>query len=108
MQLHISRAQIDGIKRRVDIVAVIAERGLVLTRRGRTLFALCPFHEEKTASFAVSPDRGLFHCFGCGVSGDVIGFVMRYDRVSFPEAVRVLASKVDTAPADASARPSWR
>jgi DNA primase len=107
---HISREQIDRIKRRVAIVAVVAERGLTLTRRGRTLFALCPFHEERSASFAVSADRGLFHCFGCGVSGDVIGFVMRYDRLSFPETVRLLAARVGAEgddDADAT-RATWR
>ena len=93
MQLQISREQIDAIKRRIDIAAIVAERGVKLTRRGRTLFALCPFHSERSASFAVSPDRGLFHCFGCQVGGDVIGFVMRSDRVSFPEAVRQLAER---------------
>ena len=62
-------------------------------RRGQHLFALCPFHPEKTPSFVVTPHRGLFHCFGCGVGGDAIGFIVRYDRVSFPEAVRMLASR---------------
>lgn len=105
MQLHISRDQIDAIKRRVDIAALVTERGLRLRRIGRQLYALCPFHQERTPSFAVSSERGLFHCFGCGVSGDVIGFVMRYDGVSFPEAVRKLSERVQD---DGEDRPSWR
>jgi DNA primase len=115
--LRISREQIDAIKRRVDIAAVIAERGITLRRVGRTLFGLCVFHEEKTPSFAVSPERGLFHCFGCSVGGDVFGFVMRVDRVSFPEAVRLLAKRVGielrepeatTRREDTCGRASWR
>lgn len=95
MQLHMTREQIDAIKRRTDIAALVASRGLTLKRVGRQLFALCPFHEEKTPSFAVSSERGLFHCFGCGAGGDVIGFVMRFDHVSFPDAVRALADRTD-------------
>ena len=92
--LHrIRREQIDAIKSRVDLAALLAERGIALRRRGRHLFALCPFHSEKTPSFVVTPQRGLFHCFGCGVAGDAIGFLVRYDRVSFPEALRMLAAR---------------
>jgi DNA primase len=90
---RISREQIDAIKSRVDLAALLAERGIALQRKGRHLFALCPFHSEKTPSFVVTPQRGLFHCFGCGVAGDAIGFLVRYDRVSFPEAVRTLAAR---------------
>jgi DNA primase len=91
--LRISREQIDAIKSRVDFAAIIAERGIALVRRGQHLFALCPFHDERNPSFVVTPHRGLFHCFGCGTGGDVIGFIVRYDRVSFPEAVRMLATR---------------
>jgi DNA primase len=90
---RISREQIDAIKSRVDLAALLAERGIALQRKGRHLFALCPFHSEKMPSFVVTPQRGLFHCFGCGVGGDAIGFLVRYDRVSFPEAVRMLAAR---------------
>ena len=69
------------------------EYGIELKRRGRTYFGLCPFHQEKTASFAVSQEAGLFHCFGCGVGGDVIGFIVRFQRVTFPEALRRLAAR---------------
>ncbi len=91
--LRISREQIEAIKSRVDLATVAAERGVALHRRGQHLFALCPFHSEKTPSFVVTPARRLFHCFGCGVGGDVIGFVVRHDRLSFPDAVRLLAAR---------------
>jgi DNA primase len=94
MLLRISRERIDAIKARVDLAALVAERGIELRRKGRHLFARCPFHQpDKTPSFVVTPNRGLFHCFGCGLGGDAIGFLVRYDRVSFPEAVRILAAR---------------
>ena len=89
--MRVSRDGIDEIKRQSDLAEVVIEHGIELKRRGRTLFGLCPFHEEKTASFAVSQGAGLFHCFGCGASGDVIGFVVRFHRISFREALERLA-----------------
>jgi DNA primase len=74
MLLRISRERIDAIKERVDLAQLVAERGIELKRKGRHLFALCPFHQERTASFVVTPHRGLFHCFGCGVGGDAMAF----------------------------------
>jgi DNA primase catalytic core len=91
--MRVSREGIDEIKRRNDLAEVVTEHGIELKRRGKTLFGLCPFHEEKTASFAVSREAGLFHCFGCGVGGDVIGFVVRFHQVSFPEALKRLADR---------------
>jgi DNA primase len=111
---RISRERIDAIKARVDLAQVVAERGIKLQRRGRHLFALCPFHQEKTPSFVVTPHRGLFHCFGCGLGGDAIGFLVRYDRVSFPEAVRMLAARAGVELGasepreDLCGRTSWR
>jgi DNA primase len=102
----ISREQIDTIKSRIDLAQVAAERGLALQRKGRQLYALCPFHREKTPSFTISPEGGLFHCFGCGVSGDVFGFVMRMDGVSFPEALRMLAERAGVALVEAAPRPA--
>lgn len=92
-----SRAQLDALKHQSDLVAVVREQGIALKRRGRTYFGLCPFHQEQTTSFAVSRDAGLFHCFGCGAGGDVIRFVERTQRVSFPEAVRRLARRAGLA-----------
>jgi DNA primase len=88
-----SRAQLDAIKQGNDLAAVVREQGIVLRRRGRTYFGRCPFHQEQTASFAVSRDAGLFHCFGCGVGGDVIRFVERTQQVPLSEAVRRLARR---------------
>ena len=88
-----SREGIDEIKRRNDLAEVVTEHGIELKKRGRTLFGLCPFHQEKTASFGVSREAGLFHCFGCGAGGDVIGFVVRFHQVSFPEALKRLADR---------------
>jgi DNA primase len=91
--MRVSREEIDRVKRRNDLAEVVREHGIELKRRGRTLFGLCAFHAEKTASFGVSREAGLFHCFGCGASGDVIAFVCRFEQVSFREAVERLAKR---------------
>ena len=84
---------IDDLKSHADIVQVVQER-VPLRRSGVAWKGLCPFHGEKTPSFQVNGDKGFFHCFGCGVGGDVIKFVELYDKVTFPEAVRQLAARV--------------
>lgn len=81
---------LDQIQDRCDIVEVI-QRVVPLKRAGRGFSAPCPFHSEKTPSFTVSPDKQIFHCFGCGAGGNVFSFVMKYDKLTFPEAVRQLA-----------------
>ena len=81
---------LDEIRARIGLGDVIA-RHVSLKRAGRELKGLCPFHSEKTPSFTVSEEKGFFHCFGCGAHGDVIGFVMRQEGLSFPEAVERLA-----------------
>ena len=68
----------------VDIVSSYTQ----LKRSGRGFTGLCPFHNEKTPSFHVSPDKQLYHCFGCGAGGNVFTFIMEYENMSFPEAVR--------------------
>jgi DNA primase len=83
---------VDDLKSHVDIVQVVQER-VPLKKAGVTWKGLCPFHGEKTPSFHVNGDKGFFHCFGCGVGGDVIKFVELYDKVSFPDAVRQLAAR---------------
>ncbi len=83
---------VDDLKSHADIVQVVQER-VPLKKAGVTWKGLCPFHGEKTPSFHVNGDKGFFHCFGCGVGGDVIKFVELYDKVSFPEAVRQLAAR---------------
>ena len=82
---------LDEIRARVPLESAIGKR-VRLVRRGRESVGLCPFHKEKTPSFTVNEDKGFFHCFGCGAHGDVIGFVMRDEGLSFPEAVERLAS----------------
>ena len=93
---HIRSIMRDDLKERVrhavDIVEVIGDR-LPLKKAGKNYLTRCPFHVEKTASFNVSPERQTYHCFGCGVGGDVFSFVMEYDKVSFPEALRSLAQR---------------
>lgn len=96
----ITRETIADVKTANDLCEVVREQGIALKRRGRTYFGLCPFHAEQTASFGVSREAGLFHCFGCGAGGDVIRFVERTQRVSFPEAVRRLARRAGVAIAE--------
>ncbi len=84
---------IDDLLDRIDIVDVIGAR-IDLRRTGKNHSARCPFHDEKTPSFSVSPDKQFFYCFGCGAGGNAIGFVMDYDRIDFPRAVEALAATV--------------
>jgi DNA primase len=84
---------LNAVRDRVDIVDLIG-RHVGLKKAGRTWKGLCPFHHEKTPSFIVSPERGTYHCFGCGEGGNVFGFLMKHDGMSFPEAVRELAREV--------------
>ena len=90
----ISEQIISQIIDRCDIVETIASY-IPLKKAGRSFKANCPFHHEKTPSFVVNPDKQIFHCFGCGVGGNVISFVMKQDRLEFPEAVKALAQKVN-------------
>jgi len=83
---------LENILSRIDIVELISGY-IPLKKAGRNYKANCPFHHEKTPSFMVSPDRQIYHCFGCGESGNAFKFVMRYERLEFPQAVEVLAQK---------------
>ncbi len=89
-----SREIIDEVISRNDIVDVIS-RHVSLKKSGSSYQGLCPFHSEKSPSFSVSPTRQLYHCFGCGVGGNVITFVMEYEHCTFLEAVNVLAERVN-------------
>ncbi len=89
--MNISRA-VEEIRDRIDIVDYISEH-LELKKSGANYKALCPFHSEKTPSFVVSPAKQIFHCFGCGVGGDLISFVMKYEGVEFMDAVKMLAER---------------
>src|SRR6187397_941591 len=68
-----------------------------LKRRGTSMIGLCPFHNEKTPSFNVSPSRGIFKCFGCGKGGNAVNFIMEHEQFSYPEALRFLARKYNIA-----------
>jgi DNA primase len=82
----------ERVKQQADIVRVIGEY-VRLKKSGQNFTGLCPFHAEKSPSFAVHPVKQIYHCFGCGVGGDVFKFVMEMDKVAFPEAIRVVAEK---------------
>ena len=86
------QAFIDDLRLQANIVQVVQEY-VPLRKAGRTYKGLCPFHSEKTPSFHVDPDKGFFHCFGCGKGGDVFKFISEHEKVDFPEAVRMLAHK---------------
>lgn len=83
---------IDEIRSKNDIVDIISQY-IVLKRSGRNFFGLCPFHNEKSPSFSVSPDKQIFHCFGCGVGGNVFTFLTKIEGISFVEAVQTLAER---------------
>ena len=81
---------LDELRARVSLAETVARR-VKLVRRGRDYIGLCPFHKERTPSFNVVEDKGFYHCFGCGAHGDVMGFLMQTESLSFPEAVEQLA-----------------
>jgi DNA primase len=85
--------QIEQVRRKVDIVELISQ-SVALKKAGRNFKANCPFHEEKTPSFMVSPERQIFKCFGCGEGGDVYGWLMKREGMEFGEALRTLADRV--------------
>lgn len=84
--------QVDQIRERIDVITLIGEH-IPLKRAGKNFNALCPFHTEKSPSFIVSPERQMWHCFGCGKGGDCFTFLMEYERMEFPEALRTLAKQ---------------
>jgi DNA primase len=103
---------IDDLRLQANIVQVVQEY-VPLKRAGRTYKGLCPFHAERTPSFHVDAEKGFFHCFGCGVGGDVFKFVELHEKVPFPDAVRMLAQKFgvplpEPAEGDESARSDAR
>jgi DNA primase len=90
--MRIPDSKIDEVRDASDIVDVISAV-VPLKKRGKNYLGLCPFHQEKTPSFTVSADKQMYHCFGCGVGGNVFTFVMEHEKVSFVEAVRTLAER---------------
>ena len=93
---RVSKEVIDQIRNALDIADVIGSY-IQVKRAGQSAKALCPFHKEKTPSFHINPSRQAFHCFGCGAGGDVFKFVMMYENVDFPTALRMLASRAGIA-----------
>ncbi len=91
-----SEELIEEIKSNNDIVDVISQY-VVLKRSGRNFFGLCPFHKEKSPSFSVSPDKQIFHCFGCGVGGNVIHFVSKIENLNFKDTLEMLANRANIA-----------
>lgn len=91
--MRIPEDKIAQVLNATDIVDVISDV-VALKKSGKNYFGLCPFHSEKTPSFSVSPDKQIFHCFGCHTGGDAFSFIMKYHGVSFPESVILLARKV--------------
>lgn len=90
--MRISEESIKEVLYAADIVEVIGEY-VSLKQSGKNYFALCPFHKEKTPSFTVNRERGLFHCFGCGVGGNVVSFLMKIEKLTFFDAIETLAKK---------------
>lgn len=90
---RINRATVEKVRERADLVELVAARTGQVRQQGIRAMARCPFHDEKTASFSIEPAQKLYHCFGCGVSGDVFKFVMELEACDFPEAVERLAER---------------
>ncbi|MBR2191655.1 MAG: DNA primase, partial [Eubacterium sp.] len=87
-----SEDTIEQVRSENNIVDVIGDY-VKLTKKGSSYFGLCPFHNEKTPSFSVSPHKQMYYCFGCGEGGNVISFLMKYENYSFTEAMEVLANR---------------
>ena len=93
MAAGITDSVIEEIKARVDLADLISSYGIDVRHAGSSLKACCPFHHEKTPSFNINVNKGFYHCFGCGESGDAIKFVMKYDGLTFVEAAKKLAEQ---------------
>ena len=83
---------IEEVRTRNDIVDIVSQY-VNLKKKGANYFGLCPFHNEKSPSFSVSPGKQMYYCFGCGAGGNVITFVMEYENYTFVEAVKMLAGR---------------
>jgi len=90
----IAKSSIENLKNNLDVVDIISQF-VQVKKAGANFKACCPFHGEKTPSFVISPSKQIYHCFGCGVGGDSIKFIMEYEKLSYPEAIEKLASMVN-------------
>ena len=95
---------VEEVRQRNDIVDVISSY-VRLNKKGSNYFGLCPFHNEKTGSFSVTPSKQMFYCFGCHVGGNVISFVQKYENMTFQEAVQTLAGQAGISLPEQSYRP---
>ena len=84
---------INRINDTADIVEIVSKY-VDLKQRGRNFFGLCPFHNEKTPSFSVAPDKGIYHCFGCGNGGNAVNFIMEYEKISFVDAIQQIGGQL--------------
>ena len=98
---------IDDLLNRTDIVEVVGSR-VQLKKTGKNYSACCPFHQEKTPSFSVSPDKQFYYCFGCGAGGNALSFLMEHDHLDFPQAVEDLAKRAGLDVPREDARPGQR
>ena len=98
---------IDDLVARSDIADVVSSY-VHLTKKGNNLWGLCPFHNEKTPSFSVSPDKQIYHCFGCGKGGGVISFVMEMENLPFLDAVKLLAKRAGLEVPEAGENEAYR
>ncbi|MFQ5865828.1 MAG: DNA primase [bacterium] len=92
MPTSIPEHKVHEVREATDIVELVSGY-VTLKKSGRNFFGLCPFHAEKTPSFSVNPEKQIFHCFGCGVGGNVFTFLMRHEGIGFPESVKILAQR---------------
>ena len=90
---RIPQETINRINDTADIVEIVSKY-VDLKQRGRNFFGLCPFHNEKTPSFSVAPDKGIYHCFGCGNGGNAVNFIMEYEKISFVDAIQELGGQL--------------
>src|ERR1700751_4057370 len=103
----ISPQTIEQITNRIDIIDVVSEF-VKLKKRGANYLGLCPFHNEKTPSFTVSPVKEIYKCFGCGRSGNTISFLMEHEKYSYAEALRWLAARYNVAVEETEISPELR
>jgi DNA primase len=96
MKRYYSEQLLNDINQRIDISDIVSET-VKLTRKGNRYWGLCPFHQEKTPSFSVAPDKNLFYCFGCHAGGNIFTYIMKRDGLDFAEAVEVLAGRAGVA-----------
>ena len=96
MDLYYSEETIEEVRSASDIVDVVSSY-VKIQKRGAQYMGLCPFHNEKTPSFSVSPSKQMYYCFGCGAGGNVITFIMQYENLTFIEALKFLAERSNIA-----------